>query len=199
MTIGGGAWRANTRWWVPALVFLLANVLLLSAYRLVLAGQSQLRASRIERAQEELLRLRTERRQLEERIERVRASHEAIDDFYTERLSSENVRLTRILAEVRQLATNAGLAPTSFNYGKEEIEDHGLLRRSIDFNVEGSYLEFRRFVNLLELSDSFLTLEQVGLRESDESGNNLRITLSVSTLFTSPEAADGAPDRSDSA
>ena len=199
MTIGGGAWRANTRWWVPALIFLLANVLLLSAYRLVLAGQSQLRTSRIERAQEELLRLRTERRGLDERIERVRASHDAIDDFYTERLSSENVRLTRILAEVRQLATNAGLAPTSINYGKEEIEDHGLLRRSIDFTVEGSYLEFRRFVNLLELSDSFLTLEQVGLRESDESGNNLRITLSVSTLFTSPEAADGAPERSDSA
>ena len=198
MTIGGGAWRAHSRWWIPPLVFLLANVALLSGYRLVLAGQAQLRASRIERSQVEIARLGVERRSLEQEVERTRASHDSIDRFYGERLSSENLRLTRILAEVRELATRAGLAPTNINYGKEELDDHGLLRRSIDFNVEGSYLEFRRFVNMLELSDSFLTLERVGLRESDESGKNLRIAVGVSTLFTSPELADGAPARSDS-
>ncbi len=198
MTIGGGAWRAHTRWWVPPLAFLLANVMLLSGYRLVLAGQSQLRASRIERSRGEISRLGVERRQLEQDLERARSSHEAIDQFYGERLSSEDLRLTRILAEVRDLATRAGLAPTSINYGKEELDDHGLLRRSIDFNVEGSYLEFRRFVNLLELSESFLSLERVSLREADETGNNLRIAVGVSTLFTSPDLDGGAPPRSDS-
>ncbi len=198
MTIGGGAWRARTRWWVPALIFLLANVLLLSGYRLVLAGQAQLRASRIERSQSETVRLNADRERLEMELEQARESHDAIDNFYTDRLSSENIRLTRILAEVKELATRAGLQPNSINYGREEIEDHGLLRRSIEFNVEGSYLEFRRFVNLLELSDSFLTLEQVGLRESND-GGDLRIAVTVSTLFTRAQAADGAPERSDTA
>ncbi len=101
------------------------------------------------------------------------------------------MRLTRILAEVRELATRSGLEPTNVNYGKEELEDHGLLRRSIEFSVEGTYLEFRRFVNLLELSDSFLVLERVGLRGGEEGGPELRIALGVSTLFTSPE---GEPD-----
>lgn len=187
MTLGGGAWRAHTRRWVPALAFLAANLLLLSAYRLVLAGQAQLSSSRVERSQSELVRLAAERQRLTASTERLRASREEIDRFYSERLSSENVRLTRILAEVRALATRSGLEPTSVNYGKEEIDGHGLLRRSIDFSVEGSYLEFRRFVNLLELSDSFLVLERVGLRGSDEGGTDLRITVGVSTLFTSPE------------
>ncbi len=197
MTVGGGAWRAHLRWWVPAAVFLSANLLLLFGYRLVLAGQAQLRASWIERSQKELVDLAVERKELEESAARARASREAIDRFYGERLASENVRLTRILAEVRDLATRSGLEPTNVNYGKEEIDGYGLLRRSIDFSVEGSYLEFRRFVNLLELSDSFLVLERVGLRGSDESGANLRIALGVSTLFAS-EAAVVSTTKGDS-
>ena len=187
MTVGESVWRVRSRWWVPGLVFLLVNVALLSGYRLVLAGQAQLRDSRIDRAQASLIDATAERRRLEARLEEARSSREAIDQFFDERLSSENVRLTRILAEVRELATRAGLSPRSIKYGKEEIEDHGLVRRSIEFSVEGTYLEFRRFVNLLELTDSFLVLERVGLRGSDESGSNLRIALGVSTLFTDDE------------
>ncbi len=194
MTVGGSAWRAHTRWWVPALAFLAANLVLLSAYRLVLAGQAQLRASRIERSQSELVELSAERKRLAGNAERLRASRQAIHTFYRERLSSENVRLTRILAEVRDLATRSGLEPANVNHGKDEIDGYGLLRRSIDFSVEGSYLEFRRFVNLLELSDSFLVLERVGLRESDESGTNLRINLGVTTLFTSAAALEDPID-----
>lgn len=189
MTVGENVWRARIRWWVPALVFLVANVVLLSAYRLVLAGQSQLRSSRIERTQTDLARTTAERRELERKLEAARSSRDAIERFYDDRLASENVRLTRILAEVRELATRAGLAPTAIKYGKEEIDDHGLLRRSIEFSVEGSYVQFRRFVNMLELSSSFLVLERVGLRGSDdEAAGELRIALAVSTLFASPEA-----------
>lgn len=198
MTVGGGAWRAHTKWWVPALAFLAANLLLLSAYRVVLAGQGQLRTSRIERSKAELVKLSAERQRLEETAEKVRTSRAEIDRFYSDRLSSENVRLTRILAEVRTLATRSGLAPTNINYGKEEIDGYGLLRRSIDFSVEGSYLEFRRFVNLLELSDSFLVLERVGLRESDDTGANLRINLGVSTLFASAGALEAITAEGDS-
>jgi len=193
MTVGENVWRARVRWWVPALIFLVANVVLLSAYRLVLAGQSQLRSSRIERTQTDLIHATAERKELERKLEAARSSRDAIESFYDDRLASENVRLTRILAEVRELATRAGLAPTAIKYGKQEIDDHGLLRRSIEFSVEGSYVEFRRFVNMLELSSSFLLLERVGLRGSDDdAAGQLRIALVVSTLFASPEAVADA-------
>jgi len=197
MMLGVGVWRLRWKWWVPALAFFVANLLLLSADRLVLAGQAQLRASRIQRSQERLIRLTNERKALEQATATAEASSAELDRFYSERLSSENERLTRILAEVRELATRAGLAPKNINYGSEEIDGHGLLRRSLEFNVEGSYLDFRRFVNMLELSDSFLVLEQVGLRDTDDTGNNLRIGLRVSTLFTRA-GVEGAPERGDS-
>lgn len=196
-TTGVGVWRLHWKWWVPALAFFVANLLLLSADRLVLAGQSQLRASRIQRSQESLIRLVNERKALERNSAQVKASSDELDVFYGERLSSENVRLTEILREVRDMATRVGLAPKNINHGKEEIDNHGLLRRTLEFSVEGSYLDFRRFVNLLELSDSYLVLERVGLRDTDDSGNNLRIGLRVSTLFTR-EGVEGAPQRGDS-
>lgn len=187
MTLRAGVWRKHLKWWLPPLIFLGANLMLLSAYRLVYAGQAQLRSSRLERSQAQLLKLRTEHARLERDLATVRASREAIDAFYDERLAREDERLTRILAEVRDLAGRAGLLPNSFDYGKEDLEDHGVLRRSIEFNVEGGYLAFRRFVNLLELSDSFLVLEQVALRGADEGGTTLRIDLRVSTLFANTE------------
>lgn len=191
MTLGSGVWRSKLWWWLPALVFLGANLILLSAYRLVYAGQSQLRLARIERGQTELAELRQRRQRQERDLERLQASREAVDAFYLERLASEDERLTAILAEVRELADRAGLRPTSFRYGREEIEAHGLLRRSIEFNVEGSYLQFRRLVNMLELTDSFLVLEEVSLRGSDDAGKELRIGLRLSTLF----ADSGSPPR----
>lgn len=188
MSFSVGVWRSKLWWWLPPLVFLGANLMLLFAYRLVYAGQSQLRQTRIERSRSELAHTRARRQQEERDLERLRAGRAAVDAFYTERLASENERLTAILAEVRDLASRAGLRPDSFRYGKEEIEAHGLLRRSIDFSVTGSYLQFRRLVNLLELSDSFLVLEEVSLRGSDDSGEELRISLRLSTLF-----ADSGP------
>src|SRR5262249_7156107 len=38
-------------------------------------------------------------------------------------------------------------------------------KRSFVFEVDGTYLDLRKFINLLELSDSFLTLEAVSLSE----------------------------------
>jgi hypothetical protein len=58
---------------------------------------------------------------------------------------------------------------------------YGLVRRSIVFTVNGTYEELRRFVNFLELSDNFVTLEDVGLSERG-SGGDLRIALRLSIL-----------------
>ena len=59
--------------------------------------------------------------------------------------------------------------------------------------MDGTYLELRKFINLLELSDSFLTLEEVTLAgETRGEGPELNIRLSLSTLFASEEGSDEA-------
>jgi hypothetical protein len=71
------------------------------------------------------------------------------------------------------------------SYPTEPLEAYGLRRRAFVFSVQGTYPDLRKFINLLELSDTFLTLEQVTLSES--SGGALGIQLRVSTLFATGE------------
>ena len=69
--------------------------------------------------------------------------------------------------------------------------------RSVSFSVDGDYAGLRRFINFLELSDLFLTLEEVSLSGRTGESNVLRISLRVSTLFLAgspepPPADEGA-------
>ncbi len=131
----------------------------------------------------ELVSLREERAQLASAVEEAGENRERIDDLYENRLSTERQRLTRLIAEVKSLARRAGLDPTVISYPEESLEQYDLVKRSIVFAVKGTYQELRRFVNFLELSDYFLTLEEVQLADSGAQGQSLRINLKISTLF----------------
>ncbi|HEV7515443.1 MAG TPA: hypothetical protein VGR07_04015, partial [Thermoanaerobaculia bacterium] len=119
---------------------------------------------------------------LEKLIARADANRRQVDSLY-DRFATRRQRLTEVTAEVQSLARRAGLDPRSISYPEQEIEDYGLVKRSFIFSVDGNYLALRKFLNLLELSDSFLTLEDAGLSETSK-GEELRMNLTLSTLFT---------------
>ena len=177
------AWVRNLRLWLPALLFFLLALGLLVFYRTALADDAELGQARLERRAQELATLRTERARLASYLERAAALEEGLGQFFGVRLASEAASLTRIIAEVKELSRQAGLEPQKINYDKEPIEGEEVMRRSLVFPVEGTYQELRRLINFLELSDSFLILEQVRLRGDEAGDANLRIDLTISTLF----------------
>ncbi len=179
----GAVWLELRRWWVTPLAICLVNLAVLFAYGLVLAGQARFREARMSRQSAELVRLKEERAELVAAVEAAREIREGIDDLYENWLSTERQRLTRLIAEVKSLARRAGLDPTVISYPEESLEQYDLVKRSIVFTVEGTYQDLRRFVNFLELSDYFLTLEEVQLADSGAQGQSLRINLKISTLF----------------
>jgi Tfp pilus assembly protein PilO len=181
-------WRRRLLLWLPALVFFLANLVTLAVYPVRFAGRVEVTADEVEQAQAALDELVEQRRDLEAQQQAIVRTRLAVDELYTERLAAESERLTRIIAEVKDLASRSGLTPPSVSYPTEPLEEYGLRRRGFAFAVEGSYADLRKFVNLLELSDTFLTLEEVAL--SDSGGGGLRIQLRVSTLFAT---GDGPP------
>lgn len=183
---GTSIWRRRVRWWLPALAFLLLNIGALATFRLVYAGRVEAEQARFERASDALRRVRSNRRELEQWAERARAASGKLDTFFGSRLGTEAQRLTATLAEVKRLARSAGLDPTSISYDGEEVEDLGVVRRSIRFTVEGGYVELRRLINLLELTDTFITLEQISLTENAKAGAKLRINLTLASLFVVP-------------
>lgn len=105
-----------------------------------------------------------------------------------DRFATERTRFTDMVRELKELALRAGLDPGSISYPRETFEQFGLTRRSFVFAVDGSYGALRTFLNLVELSPSFLTVEQIDV---DLSGEALAVRLRLSTLFTTGE---GTPE-----
>jgi type IV pilus assembly protein PilO len=177
-------WRLRLWVWLPALLFFLANAASFTVYRLGYAGTVEALQRDLKREKEQLAKEQQERRRLEELLGRVDTNRQRIQQLYEQRFSTRRERLTRVNDEVKNLARQAGLSPRSFSYPQEAIDDFDLVKRSYIFSVDGTYPELRRFINLLERSDSFLILEEVTLNQtSDEGDGGLRISLKLSTLF----------------
>jgi Tfp pilus assembly protein PilO len=193
-------WRQRLWVWVPALLFFLANATAYTIYRFGFADRVASLQEDLKERRERLDPLDARRQKLQTLLDRSKRNDLEIRKLYAESFSTRRARLTNINNEVKTLARKAGLDPRSFSYPEEQIQQYGLIKRSFIFSVEGSYVNLRKFINLLELSDSFLTLESInlmpgtserqgkgrgGLAQAAPSpeGSELRISLTLSTLF----------------
>jgi len=177
------AWRRHSRLWVPAAAFLLVNLGFLAGYRLALAEEAELGRSLLDRRETELARMRDLRGELEALWQRAKITEEGLASFYAERLATEERMLTTVIAKVKGLAGQAGLKPAVISYEKDAIERQNLVQRTLVFGVEGTYKQLRQLINFLELSESFLILEEVALRSAEGAGGRLGIDLRISVLF----------------
>ena len=183
-------WRRMLKIWLPGLLLLLLNLGILSTYRFLLAGQTQLRSSRVERLSTTLADLEAHRTALDEVIEKAGVNRSRVEEFYGRWLSSEADRLTQVIAEVKRMARSAGVKTSGFRYPDEALEEFELVRRSIVFSVEGGYQQLRRFVHDLERSEQFLILDEIGLNETSGGNSEVRVRIKVSTLFLNSAAGD---------
>lgn len=179
-------WTRNLWIWLVPVVVLAINLTLWGLYQ----GSFAARRASLENisagANLRLEKMKRERQAMEHFLTQVEGQREAIAAIYSDHFATEAERFTALLREVRNLARQAGLLPESFSYPKELISDEGLVRRSITFSVTGNYEQVRRLVNFFELSDQFITLEQISL--SGVSGNDrLSIRLQFSTLFVATD------------
>ena len=187
MSWGGRIWRRHLAFWVPALAFFVLNLAFFSAYRLVYAGRVEGLRGTLENREERLETLREQSAELTALVATARDSRERLESLYTERFSTQRARFTAVTSEIRELARRAGLEPAAMSYPTEEVEEYGLVKRYFTFGVTGTYVELRQFINLLELTPSFVVLEQVTL--SGGEGAQLDIRLNLSTLFVEEERA----------
>jgi cell division protein FtsB len=190
MKTSGEIWRQRPWIWVPALVFFLLNAVAFSVYRLGYSGRVEKLDDDLKAQEERLDGLSKQKRELETMIARVGTNGQEVEQLYAERLAPRSRRLTGITAEVKRLAQQAGMVPRALSYPEEEIENYGLIKRSFIFSVDGTYPELRKLVNLLEMSPSFLTIEEITVSGGGDEPE-LKIDLALSTLFAEEE---GAPE-----
>lgn len=179
-------WTRNLWIWVLPAAFLAINLLLFGIYQTSFASRRTSLENISGRAGLRLESLKGQHRELEQFLVQVDQQKLAISAVYTEHFSTEAARFTQLLRAVKQLTRQAGLAPDTFSYPKEDLESEGLVSRKITFTVNGSYENLRRMINFLELSEQFISLDDVSLT-GETGGDRLSIRLSLSTLF---EATD---------
>lgn len=188
-------WRQRLGIWVPAVVFFLANLGAFAVYQLGYAGRVETLEERLEAQEQTLKKVDDERKELETMLARVQTNERQVEQLYAQRLSTRSQRLTSVTSEVRGLARRAGLEPRAISYPEEAIEEYGLIKRSFNFTVEGTYSELRQFINLLEVSRSFVAIEEINLIGNTDEGPELQIDLSLATFFSreDPELSTPAP------
>ena len=185
----GDIWRQRLWVWVAALAFVALNGIGLLVYLVAYSDRVKTLELDLRDQGKQLSDARAARLHSEDLLRQARVNRERIWQLYDEHFSTRRRRLTGVTAEVKELAKRAGLVPRSITYPEEQIQQYGLIKRSFVFSVEGTYADLRKFINLLELSDSFLTLEDASLSEEGrhESGN--RSGSSQPAVFPQPAGA----------
>ena len=179
--------------WLPAAIFVLVGIGLLAGYELALAGRVGLQAGALEARRRELDEMTARRRETEALLLRARSTRAAIDELYDKRLGSQAERLTAVMLEVKKLARQAGLTGIdAISYGDEVVQELPLVKKSITFTAAGGYDQLRGFINLLELSPSFMSLDEIRVSGGGDRGD-LRLQVRLSTMFLTGESNAPAP------
>jgi len=190
----GDIWRQRLWVWATALAFVALNGIGLLVYLFAYSDRVQTLEVDLRDQGKRQADVHAAHLHAEDLMHQARVNRERILQLYDEHFSTRRRRLTGVTAEVQDLARRAGLVPRSINYPEEQIQQYGLIKRSFVFSVEGTYADLRKFINLLELSDSFLTLEDISLAEEGQRrGGVNRSGFSASAGFSQPAAAPARP------
>ncbi|HYL04444.1 MAG TPA: hypothetical protein VE075_00285 [Thermoanaerobaculia bacterium] len=158
-------WRQRLWVWVSPLAFVAMGSVGLLVYQVAYSNRVKTLELDLRDQRRELADAHAARLHSADLMRQARVNRERIWQLYDEHFSTRRRRLTGVTAEVKDLAKRAGLVPRSISYPEEQIQQYGLIKRSFIFSVQGTYADLRKFINLLELSDSFLTLEDASLNE----------------------------------
>ncbi len=192
-------WRRHLWLWALPVGFCVLNLLGIALYRSAFAGKVERLDAQYQNKITYRDQLREERQVVLEFLEDFSHHKERANGLYSEQFQTEAQRFTRVIQDVKKLARQAGLQPTTLGYPRKDFGAHHLVQRNINFSVTGTYDQLRNFINFLELADHFVTLNSVTLGDSGNSRSNptLAINLVLSTIFTTRDLAE-APEEPES-
>jgi Tfp pilus assembly protein PilO len=175
-------WREKRVMLIVAGSLLLANLLFFFTYRVQYQQRVDDMRGRLEQARSQLDSAKEKRVDLEGQLVAHDKLVSTIDKVFEEGWSTPEERLTRVVVEVQSLGEKSGLVPRSFNFNRQEDRARlGTTTMGITFNVEGTYAQTRQLINLIELSNEFLIIDSIALRNSNE--NRLSLSVALKTLF----------------
>lgn len=177
-------WREK-KWLLVSLgAFLLANLLYFVTYRIRYEERVADLDRRLEEAQDQLQKARSERAAAEQELLAYQDAVKDIEVVYADWWSTAERRLAPLIVEIRQLAARSDLRLRAINY--DHTQQKGELGASffgISFAVQGSYAQIRRLINLIEISRQFVVIDEISLSGDPAGSNPTQMNLRLKTLF----------------
>jgi len=167
-------------------VLLAANTVFFFTYRVQYENRLGELDTRLSQSKAQLDEARRARMTAESQLAGYRKTEKDIRYIYDDEWATEPQRLTAFIGEVMRLGTVSQLVPHAYGFtGTETKGPKGVGPNAIEvgvaFPVEGTYQQVRQLINLLETSDQFVIIDQIGL--SSAAGDKLALTVRVKTLF----------------
>lgn len=183
-------WREKRTLLIILGLVLAANAAYFLTYGIQYQSRLEGLDERLATAEQRLERAKAGRIAAEQTLEGYRKVERDVDIVFDDYWSTEEKRLTMMIAEVKRLAVASSLVPASINFDKTVTtsasprardQKLGATEVGMSFTVQGTYDQVRRLVNLLELSQQFVIIDSIALAGAD--ANILTLNLHVKTLF----------------
>lgn len=187
-------WREKRILLIILGLLLAANAIFFFTYRVQYQTRLNELDERLATADAQLQTARNSRIQAERQYQSYIQIQSDVKEVFDEHWSTEDARLTLMLAEIKRLGNASNLIPNAYTFDRKQVEavaaagsnrvhkaDIGATEVGIGFSVEGTYEQVRRLINLLELSRQFVIIDRVSLTANK--GAALTLTLHVKTLF----------------
>lgn len=93
--------------------------------------------------------------------------------------------LSRLIAQLHELAAASGLSVQQIGYVPDEIPEENLLAYTLNFSVTGSYAEVKHFVFRLEQAQRLVIFDQFSLSaaSSPDKPRQVSLNLKLTTYF----------------
>ena len=111
-----------------------------------------------------------------------------LDTFYSSVLARDLTGARRLtFARLAQLAAKSRLDFERRKYEPLVERGSNLTRLKVTMDLSGSYADIRDFIHEIESSPEFVVIDDVGLTDSVQNGDSVRLTLQLSTYYRTTE------------
>ena len=111
-----------------------------------------------------------------------------LDTFYSSVLARDLTGARRLtFARLAQLAAKSQLDFERRKYEPLVERGSNLTRLKVTMDLSGSYADIRDFIHEIESSPEFVVIDDVGLTDSVQNGDSVRLTLQLSTYYRTTE------------
>jgi hypothetical protein len=176
-------WKERRAWILGIGAFLVLNTIFFFTYRVRYEERVDDARARLAQAKEQLSVAKARRVDYEQQLAAHKEMVTTIATVYDTWWSTPDKRLTKMITEVRTLVGKCGLNVEAVTYAKGDTSQDGeTTTMEVTFTVQGTYLQLRQLINLLELSDQFIIIDSVSFAGDDPSGA-IGLNLRLRTIF----------------